>query len=237
MGHPRLPAPPGTGRNIAPLPAQHGFGRTGEHPPDATATCTQVHGATVLVHTGADLSDQPADAIVTAQPGAVVGIRTADCLPMLFSSADGRVVAAVHAGWRGTVAGVGPATVALLERRFKLPPGDLFAAFGPCIRPCCYQVGGELIEAVQNAFPHWHHRLFSRRPDGRYFDLAQLNRLQLQAAGVVHIDDDGQCTCCQPDRYPSYRRDAREAGRMVSWVRATPVSPTLSPSPQGDSST
>ncbi len=225
MGHPRLPAPPGTGRRIASLPAEHGFGRTGERPPDATATCTQVHGADVLTFTGADLSGQPADAILTALPGQVVGIRTADCLPMLLSSADGRVVAAVHAGWRGTVARVGPTAVAAMIDQFHLLPEAISVAFGPCIRPCCYQVGGELIDAVRRQFSHWADHLFTTRSDGCYFDLARLNRLQLEAAGVSRIDDAGECTCCQPDRYPSYRRDGQAAGRMLSWVRATRPAP------------
>ncbi len=174
----------------------------------------------MLTFAGDPLSEHRGDAIVCAVPGAVVGVRSADCLPILLSADDGRVVAAVHAGWRGTVARVGPATVALLERDFGVPPNTLTAALGPCIRRCCYQVGDELIDAVREGFGEGSENLFQTRDERIYFDLARLNRMQLNAAGVTQIIDAGECTCCQPHKYESYRRDGVSSGRMISWIRA-----------------
>lgn len=200
------------------------MGRRAESPPPDTVTCAQVHGNGVLCLAGDPpaLSGTEGDAIVTAVPGACVGVRTADCLPILMHGPGGRVVAAVHAGWRGTVAGVATATVALLAQRYDLTPAELTVRFGPCIRPCCYQVGGELIGAVRESFPRWANQVLRERPGGTYFDLAGLNRLQLTAIGVRAIHDDGACTGCRPDEFESYRRDGPSSGRMVSWVRAAP---------------
>lgn len=198
------------------------MGRLGEDPPPDTITCAQVHGDGVLRFEGHPpaLSGREGDAIVTAVPGACVGVRTADCLPILIVGPGGKVVAAVHAGWRGTVAGVATATLACLADRFDLGPDELTVRFGPCIRPCCYRVGDELIDRVRETFPRWAGMVLTDRPDGTRFDLAALNRLQLESLGVHAIHDDGECTSCHPDRYESYRRDGQSSGRMVSWVRA-----------------
>jgi len=209
---------------MSPKPA-YGLGHKRAVVPTTLITCSQVHGNRVLTYAADNdappaLNDPEGDAIITHLPGACVGVRSADCLPMLMHSDDGRVVAAIHAGWRGTVAGVGPATVAAFGERYKIGPERLSVTFGPCIRPCCYQVGDELIDAVNKHYPDWAASLIEERPKGRYFDLAALNRLQLEKLGVQQIDDTEDCTCCNTNAYHSYRRDGQRSGRMVSWICA-----------------
>jgi purine-nucleoside/S-methyl-5'-thioadenosine phosphorylase / adenosine deaminase len=202
---------------------EHAFGRRGEAPPAGTFTLSQVHGTAVVAVAGAPpkRTAEEGDAVVTDRPGVAVGVVTADCLPVLLAGPGGRVVAAVHAGWRGTLKGVVPAAVADLERRYGADPGDLVALLGPCIRPCCYEVGPEVSAAVRAAFPRWADRVLVPGPGGRdHLDLVTLNALQLAQAGVRDVRDSGGCTKCDPARYHSYRRDGPGAGRMVSWVRA-----------------
>jgi YfiH family protein len=174
----------------------------------------QVHGATVLQ---APWEGAPeADAAVAAEPGLLVGVETADCLPLLLVDPVRRVAAAVHAGWRGTAAHVTARTVeALLAGGSR--PDDLVAAVGPGIGACCYEVGEELREAFGpdgDAF-------FRPVPRGRpHLDVRAANVRQLRDAGVSseqihHVDD---CTACRPDLYYSYRRDGRGTGRMLSFV-------------------
>lgn len=179
---------------------------------------TQVHGAMVRRAPWAGLPE--GDAALTDEPGLLLGIETADCLPVLLIDIERRQAAAAHAGWRGTVAGVARAALeALLSSGSR--PEHVHAALGPAIGPCCYEVGDELrapfaaaFGATSEAFFHPHH---GRRP---HLDVRAANQQQLVAAGVVpaniqHVDE---CTRCRADLYPSYRRDGAQAGRMLSWV-------------------
>lgn len=171
----------------------------------------QVHGARVVE---APWDGRPeGDAGVADAPGLLLGIETADCLPLLLVDPLRRAVAAVHAGWRGTAAGVAArAASALVERGSR--PADLLVALGPAIGPCCYEVGEELREVLPVA-------VFRPGPRGRpHLDLRAANLGQLLEAGVSparvqHVDE---CTRCRADLYPSWRRDGRGAGRMISFV-------------------
>ena len=119
----------------------------------------QVHGTNVLV------VDQPVregesfeggwDALVTDQPGVMVTVRTADCVPVLLHDPVQRVVAAVHAGWRGALAGIVPKTVALLVSRFGATVERLRMAIGPSAGPCCYEVDEPVLARLREAFPEW----------------------------------------------------------------------------------
>jgi YfiH family protein len=148
-----------------------------------------------------------ADALLEDTPGAVVAVRTADCIPILLADARHRAVAAVHAGWRGTVAGIVGHAVEAMRQRFGTWPEDLHAAIGPGIGKCCYEVGPEVAAHFGAA--------------GRsHIDLTEANRSQLVAAGVepARVYVAGLCTMCHPDEFHSFRRDHEAAGRMYSFA-------------------
>lgn len=174
----------------------------------------QVHGTAVAE---APWEGTPeADAAVAARPGWLLGIQTADCLPVLLVDPRRRLVAAAHAGWRGTAAGVAARAVEALAARGSRP-GDLVAALGPGIGACCYEVGDD----VREAFSPSGAPFFLAGPRGRpHLDVRAANVRQLLDAGLApgrlhHVAD---CTRCRPDLYHSWRRDGRAAGRMVSFV-------------------
>jgi hypothetical protein len=174
----------------------------------------QVHGATVV---DAPWEGTPeADGSTAAQTGLLLGIETADCLPVLLVDPVRRAVAAAHAGWRGTAAGVaGKAVLALVAAGSR--PDDLVAALGPSIGPCCYEVGDEL----RGVFGPAGETFFHPGPRGRpHLDVRAANLRQLVAAGlredrIHHIPD---CTACRQDLYHSYRRDGAGGGRMISFI-------------------
>ena len=174
----------------------------------------QVHGAAVR---RAPWTGRPeADAGVASEGGTIVGIETADCLPVLVVDPVRRAVAAAHAGWRGTAAGVVRAAVAALVEGGSRP-ADLIAATGPGIGPCCYEVGDEL----RAAFGPEGAAFFRPGPRGRpHLDVRAANERQLREAGIpaarLHRVDD--CTRCRADLYHSYRRDGPNAGRMINFV-------------------
>ncbi|MBI3932285.1 MAG: peptidoglycan editing factor PgeF [Acidobacteria bacterium] len=172
----------------------------------------QVHGAGVRA---APWDATPeGDAAVAEAPGFLLGIETADCLPILLADPGRRAVAAVHAGWRGTAAAVARAGVAaLVEGGSK--PADLVAALGPAIGPCCYEVGDEVREALGPGGDG----CFRPGPRGRpHLDLRAANERQLREAGVVRIHHVPDCTFCHADLYHSFRREGKDAGRMISFI-------------------
>ena len=174
----------------------------------------QVHGCAVV---RPPWSGPPeADVSVTETPGQLLAIETADCLPLLIADPVARRVAAVHAGWRGTAAGVSRAAVSALVASGS-KPGDLFVALGPAIGPCCYEVGRD----VEQAFgPEGARYFVPGRAERKHLDLADANRDQLIEMGVRpdRIDALNLCTRCRGDLFFSYRRDSAEAGRMISVI-------------------
>jgi hypothetical protein len=184
----------------------------------------QVHSDTVHVVERAPRQSLLGDALVTGQAGLLLIIKSADCLPVLIVDADRRTVAAVHCGWRGTLAGVLERTVNVMRERCGTAPGSILAGLGPCIGAACYEVGEDVRgRFAQAGLPQ---RLFRPAPDrpGKFlFDLAGANRLQLLHAGVreENIFAAGPCTHCDP-RLPSYRRDRQRAGRLLSFIGVTP---------------
>jgi YfiH family protein len=174
----------------------------------------QVHGNAVRT---APWEGRPeADASVSARAGDLLGIETADCLPVLVVDPVRRAVAAAHAGWRGTVAEVTRRAVdALVAGGSRVD--DLVAALGPGIGPCCYEVGEEVREAFGPAYASCFRPGARGRP---HLDVRGANRLQLRAAGLRddHIHSVDDCTYCRPDLYHSYRREGKDAGRMINFV-------------------
>jgi YfiH family protein len=189
---------------------EHGFGsRDGNPDQTAMARLQQIHSAATFVAHEHGLVGE-GDALVTSSPNVAVSIRTADCFPILLADPKTRAVAAVHAGWRGTAAGIVAATLARMRSEFGTEPENSYAAIGPGIGRCCYEVGIEV--ARQFGMPH-----------ARKIDLAVENRNQLITAGVLpnRIDQVGGCTFCNPAQFYSWRRDHDRAGRMVSFICVT----------------
>jgi YfiH family protein len=182
-------------------------------PRDHLFGVTQVHG-TAVVEAPA-LETAQADAIWSGRAGDAVGVKTADCVPLLLEDRVGRRVAAVHAGWRGTIDEIARAAVEALQRAGSRP-ADLRAAIGPSIRSCCYQVGDELAGRFVAAFGDGVCVFRDARP---HLDLQLAVRATLRRAGVpeAHIDDLGLCTACDA-RFFSHRRDKGQTGRHLSFV-------------------
>lgn len=198
---------------IAPALAQfswltHGFGYRDSVYPEGVTTLRQIHSGLVLEATqpGADRFAE-GDGLVSGAAGTLVGVRTADCVPILIADVRTRAVAAVHAGWRGTDAGIVAAAVREMERLYHSKPVDLHAAIGPAIGVCCYEVGPEV--ALR----------FGIETGGPVkIDLAGINERQLRETGVVNVWQSGECTYCGGTKYYSYRREKKAAGRLLSFI-------------------
>jgi YfiH family protein len=178
----------------------------------------QVHGT--VVREAPWEADAQGDAGMAGGPGLIVGVETADCLPILLVDPVRRVAAAVHAGWRGTAAGIAGQCVLALVRAGSRAD-TLVAALGPGIGVCCYEVGEELREA----FGAGSEAFFPTGPTGRsHLDVRAANVTQLLKAGlpasqIHHVED---CTFCRADRYHSFRREGAGAGRMISYIGWVP---------------
>ena len=181
---------------------QHGFG-TRHTPPWAgrIATLRQTHSDIIWTVRQAEGCLGDGDALISAEPGLLLTIRTADCVPILLADPIRRVVAAVHAGWRGTVAGIAALTVERMRSEYGTNPADVLAAVGPSIGPCCFEVGEDVLLPRQN----------------RKADLWEANRKQLEAVGVGLVWVAEACTMCDEPRFYSYRR-GKDTGRMVSAI-------------------
>lgn len=185
----------------------------------------QVHGATVRVAGGDGLTvspdgpSPPGDALVTDRAGVAIGVRVADCVPILICDPIRRAIASVHAGWRGTTAGVLSATIETMAQRFRSAPSDLRLVIGPAIGPCCFAVGAEVIDALLQHDPGASNcvRLEGRR---HLVDLPEANRRQAVSAGVPsgQIVASNMCTACEPELFWSYRREGNGAGRMLALI-------------------
>lgn len=174
----------------------------------------QVHGTKVATARGG--SGAAADAMIAAAPGEVCAVLTADCLPLLFCDESGTRVGAVHAGWRGLLAGVIEATVAALTRD-GLAPQRLFAWIGPAIRGAAYEVGAEVREAFVARDPPSAAAFSPNSRDRWQLDLAAVARGRLAAAGVARVWDCGLCTYSDPARFFSHRRDGA-TGRHATLI-------------------
>ena len=199
----------------------HGFGTRLADVPAAfaqIATLKQIHSASCVAAGGRAGILGEGDALLENHPGSVVAIKTADCIPILLVDERRRAVAAVHAGWRGTVARIAGEAVAAMGRSFGTCAEDLHAAIGPGIGKCCYQVGAEV--AAQ----------FGGQGSG-HIDLAAANRRQLEEAGVTgrRIYASNLCTMCRAAEFHSFRRDQDAAGRMFSFAGIREPAPGETP--------
>lgn len=192
----------------------HGFG-TRHANPKTDVTLRQIHSDKVWNAHGLQDREQEGDALVTDDSGLSVGVRTADCVPILLLDAKRQAVGAVHAGWRGSAAEIVNAAVQKMIVDFGSEAADIRAAIGPCIRECCYEVGSD----VAGHFTRWTSP--REKPDGKWnLNLAQVNVCQLQRAGIAstRIFDSHLCTYCRRETFYSFRREPAEPGRMSSAI-------------------
>ena len=177
----------------------------------------QVHGGVVATARKGEKSPiaVKADALVSDDPTRVMAVRVADCVPVLIAGDEGRVVAAVHAGWRGVIAGVVPAAI----REMRCPPASLRVAIGPCIGMEAFEVGQEVVEAFVSAFGA--DAPVKTREDGKgHVDLKRALQVQLSRLGVTHVDVSDRCTVRDRDEFFSHRRDNGVTGRMATIISA-----------------
>jgi YfiH family protein len=219
------------------------------------ATLSQIHSNALAVVGRGDGALSPgwnADGMMTDRPGLLLGILTADCIPVLVADRKRRAVAAFHAGWRGTVRRIVESGIGRMRLEYGSRPEDLIAAIGPGIGPCCYAVGEELLSAFESQFSYarelfrevfdsdpvrtkYPMLFLTQRAPGHscigpslHLNLAEANRRQLLAAGLKPraIQAVGGCTSCRPELFFSHRASGGRAGRMMSAIgirKAGPV--------------
>jgi YfiH family protein len=191
--------------------------------PGRLLTLRQVHGADVLIVAEdtkalALAHPQPYDAVITDKKNIALGIWTADCLPLLMADRSKKIIAAVHAGWRGIWQGVIERTVNEMIKTFQSSPADIVAGIGPGIGPCCYEVKEDVVSLFKNSSAAADQ--FIQEREGRhYLDLSRAAQLELTQAGIPaeNIAAVPLCTACREDLFFSYRRDTN-AGRQLSFI-------------------
>ena len=183
----------------------------------------QTHSDHIAVVTSADENTiADTDALITTQPGLFVCVQTADCVPVLLYDPQKKVVAAIHAGWKGTVSKIVLKTVQKMTDEFGCQPSDIMAGIGPSIHMHAYEVGPEVVEAVVANFSNSPALLKPSMKAGRaYLDLWEANQTILMESGIPeeNIEVMGLCSFEHADLFYSARRDGADTGRMVSGIR------------------
>jgi len=205
----------------------------------------QIHSDVVQLFDGPRSETCQGDASITNRPGLLLAVQTADCVPILLVDPKKRAVAAVHAGWRGTLARIVAKAVGQLQMHYKSKPADLLAAIGPSIGGCCYEVGTEVATQFLSQFaeaPGWFDEFrtgdepnpiqwLNMMPPGHQpppknvlLDLRKANRAQLLAAGLhaSNISVSDLCTACRRDLFFSYRKEGPQTGRLMSVIGIRP---------------
>lgn len=164
------------------------------------------------------------DALVTNKPGICICVQTADCVPVLLFDPEKRVIAAVHAGWRGTVKKIAAETVQKMVSLYNCDPAKIVAAIGPSISPAVYEVGSEVIEAVQQSIPNSEKVVHKKTNGKHHVDLWAANREVLVESGLKpeNIEIAEECSFSDNDRFFSARKEGADTGRMVSGMILLP---------------
>ena len=184
-------------------------------------TMQQVHGDNLIEVTDKQMKEAgAADALVTAENGVFLGVLTADCVPLLFIAPKQRLAAAVHAGWRGTLAGIVSKTVDDFMSRYGVAAGDLEVALGPSIGVCCYEVNEDVATPLMKKWGALTTPSIAMKDGKTHINLSRLNRDILRAAGVpgTQLFQIGPCTSCAAEEFFSYRREGGETGRQIGVV-------------------
>src|SRR5882672_994469 len=201
----------------------------------------QIHSDVIHLFDAAPAEVCQGDASITNRSGLLLAVQTADCVPILLVDPKKRAVAAVHAGWRGTLARIVVKAIGQMQMEFKTKPADLLAAIGPSIGACCYEVGTEVATQFLSQFaeaPEWFDEFrtgdepnpiqwLNMMPPGHQpppknvlLDLKKANRAQLFAAGLrtPNISFSDLCTACRRDLFFSYRKEGAQSGRLFSVI-------------------
>ena len=201
----------------------------------------QIHSDVIHLFDAPPAEPCQGDASTTNRPGLLLGVQTADCVPILLVDPKNRAVAAVHAGWRGTLQRIVVKAIGQMRMHFKTRPADLLAAIGPSIGGCCYEVGTEVATQFLSQFaeaPEWFDEFrtgdepnpiqwLNMMPPGHQpppknvlLDLRKANRAQLLGAGLrapnIFVSD--LCTACRRDLLFSYRKEGPQSGRLMSVI-------------------
>ena len=188
-------------------------------PLHALVSGRQVHGDVAAAvsgeHGGQTLPDT--DALITDRPGLLLLIRLADCVPVFVHDPERGAIGLAHAGWKGTLLEIAAKTVAAMVEAYGSRPEAIRAGLGPAIGPCCFEVGEEVIAAVEALYGGDASALLSKRIGAKaHLDLWEANVLQLRAAGVTQIEVADICTCCRRDLYYSHRGEDGHTGRFAA---------------------
>ena len=162
--------------------------------------------------------DRICDGQITDRPGVALVTFSADCTPILLFDPVRRAVGAVHAGWRGTAAGIAAKAVAAMTDAFGCRPEDIRAAIGPCIGKCCFETDADVPEAMVSALDEKARPAIEARGEKFHVDLKAINALWLREAGVAAIDISPDCTACDPARYWSHRRVGDRRGSLAGII-------------------
>lgn len=184
-------------------------------------TMKQVHGDHIVEVRDKHIKEVgEADGMVTGETGVFLGVLTADCVPILFSVEGRKLVGVVHAGWRGTLAGIAPKMVKHLKERHDAGPASIEVALGPSIGPCCYEIGPDVSEPLVEKWGRLAEGCIQDMGEKANLDLRNLNRLQLEQAGVPpqNIYQLGPCTSCAAQDFFSYRRSRGKTGHQMSYI-------------------
>ena len=187
------------------------------------ATLRQVHSNRVLIikDNRGEWNQSEGDALATGTGDIVLGVQIADCVPILIADPAGRAVAAVHSGWRGTLARVLLQTIIEMQKAFGSKPSNLLVAAGPGIRACCFEVGPEVANLFESAYSKAHHATPAEGRPGKYLlDLYKALEIQLDLAGVrvENRHDLGACTRCRTNEFFSYRAEGPASGRLMAAI-------------------
>lgn len=185
------------------------------------AWVSQVHGCDICkIHPG-DLfgNGQSADGLITTDPSRIIAVKYADCVPILLASADGRFVAAIHAGWRGVLLGIIDSAVRYLVHATGAPASNLIAAVGPCISKPAFEVGPEVVTSFDQLFNPGSKAIHTEKG---HVDLKQATLHQLRSEGMdeSQIDTTDLCTYHTPEEFYSHRREGPATGRMAALIAA-----------------
>ena len=201
------------------------LGRAVGFEPKQTVFTRQIHSAIVervgRAQCGRGLivpTEEGCDGLVTDETGVALTVFSADCTPILLYDPVRRVIGAVHAGWRGTAAGIAEKAVQKMRREFGCVPSDLRAAIGPCISQCCFETDADVPTAMRASLGAEAEKAIRPAGEKYYVNLKECNALWLRRAGVETIDISADCTACQPERFWSHRRVGNHRGSLAAVI-------------------